>query len=177
MEHLRLSWGVAGVTGNGLVIGTGEDGRPFRAHYTVRCEAAWRVRSLRVTVPGDPNTYLHLHSDGDGNWATDAGTPLPDLTGCVDVDFRATPFTNTLPIRRLELSVGESADIDVAWVDAPSFAVTAERQRYTCLDRTAEGGRYRFESLDGGGFVAELPTDADGLVRDYPGLFRRVPGG
>jgi hypothetical protein len=35
--------------------------------------------------------------------------------------------------------------------------------------------RYRYESLDGSGFSAELAVDADGLVLDYPGLFRRVP--
>jgi len=32
---------------------------------------------------------------------------------------------------------------------------------------------YRFVSLDGG-FSAELPVDQDGLIMDYPGLFRRV---
>jgi len=40
-------------------------------------------------------------------------------------------------------------------------------QRYTCLER----GLYRFEA---GRFEAELPVDADGLVLDYPGLFRRI---
>jgi hypothetical protein len=35
------------------------------------------------------------------------------------------------------------------------------------------GGTYRFVSLDGG-FTADLPVDLDGLVVDYPGLFRRV---
>ena len=33
---------------------------------------------------------------------------------------------------------------------------------------------YLFENLDGSGFSAELPVDEDGLVLDYPDLFRRV---
>jgi uncharacterized protein len=32
---------------------------------------------------------------------------------------------------------------------------------------------YKFESLDGG-FTADLPVDAEGLMLDYPSLFRRV---
>ena len=49
------------------------------------------------------------------------------------------------------------------------------RQRYTCLERDADGGLYRYE--DRGtfrGFTADLPVDADGLVLDYPGIFRRL---
>jgi hypothetical protein len=29
-------------------------------------------------------------------------------------------------------------------------------------------------ALDGDGFRAELPVDEDGIVLDYPGMFRRV---
>lgn len=29
-------------------------------------------------------------------------------------------------------------------------------------------------NLDGSGFTAELPVDEDGIVLDYPDLFRRV---
>ena len=48
-----------------------------------------------------------------------------------------------------------------------------EPQRYTRLETGDGGGLYRFLSLDGG-FTADLPVDLDGLVLDYPGLFRRV---
>ena len=96
----------------------------------------------------------------------------------MDIDFAATPFTNTLPIRRLGLQPGESAEVAVVYIDAPSLEVTPVRQRYTCLASDADGGRYRFEALPYAalpdGFMAELSVDADGLVRDYPPLFRRV---
>ncbi len=47
---------------------------------------------------------------------------------------------------------------------------------WTCLEATSSGGRYRYESLEHGvsRFTAELSADQDGLVLDYPGLFRRV---
>lgn len=174
LEHLRLRHSDAGASGDGWLISTVE-GRPYRFHYIVTCDAQWRVRELRIATPDQPVTPLHLCTDGSGNWTTDAGDPIPALTGCTDVDFRATPFTNTLPIRRLHLEVGASAEIRVVYVDVPDLRVTAVRQRYTCLTQSEEGARYRYESLDGSGFTAELPTDTDGLMIDYPGLFRRVP--
>jgi uncharacterized protein len=61
----------------------------------------------------------------------------------------------------------------VVYVDVPALRVTADPQRYTCLTRGPDGGRSRFESL-GSGFTAGLALDADGLVTDYPTLFRRV---
>jgi uncharacterized protein len=70
---------------------------------------------------------------------------------------------------------GESSEIAVVYVDVPPMRVEASRQRYTCLERRNGGGLYRYE--DRGtfrGFTADLPVDADGLVLDYPGIFRRI---
>ena len=46
-------------------------------------------------------------------------------------------------------------------------------QRYTCLERRPDVARYLYESIESG-FRAELTVDADGLVMEYAGLFRRV---
>ena len=98
------------------------------------------------------------------------------LQGCLDVDISATPFTNTLPIRRLALQPGSTATLIMAYIAAPQMRLRVAQQRYTCLDATSTGGRYRFESLTQGAvsFTAELPVDGDGLVLDYPNLFRRT---
>jgi len=58
----------------------------------------------------------------------------------------------------------------------PDLRLTVTEQRYTCLETTASGERYRFESLEQGvaSFTAELTMDQDGLVLQYPELFRRV---
>jgi hypothetical protein len=106
---------------------------------------------------------------------------VPELEGCVDVDISATPFTNTLPIRRLGLEPGESAELRVAYVDVPELAVGPARQRYEYLEERAGGGLYRFEAPPiealPSGFTAQIPVDVDGLVIDYPGLFRRAWSG
>ena len=95
---------------------------------------------------------------------------LPKLRGAIDVDISATPFTNTLPIRRLSMRLGQSEEILAVYVQVPSLAVSTDRQRYTCLEA---GKRYRYESVDSD-FTRDIEVDEHGLVVNYPGLFRRV---
>lgn len=171
LGHLRLAVRDSGASADGLILGV-TDGRPFRLAYEVRCDAYWRVRSARVGVPGE-SPKVELFSDGEGTWTGPDGRALPYLEGCEYVDLSETPFTNTLPIRRLGLSPGESAKITAAYLDGNGLQPWPEPQCYTCLEKDEGSGLYRFLSLDGG-FTADLPVDADGLVLDYPGLFKRV---
>jgi hypothetical protein len=171
LGHLLLAVRNSGIVADGVVLGM-EEGRPFRLSYEVRCDPYWRVRAARVGVPGEP-PKVELHSDGEGNWAEPDGRAVAYLEGCEYVDISETPFTNTLPVRRLGLAPGESAEITVAYFDGAELQPWPEPQRYTCLEKSSGGALYRFLSLDGG-FTADLPVDADGLVLDYPGLFRRA---
>jgi uncharacterized protein len=174
LEHLRLVQGDDLILADGLIIGVAEeDGRSFRAHYTIQCNPRWHVRELRIDMLDTANRRLDLMSDGAGHWFDGAGEPLPGLVGCFDVDISATPFTNTLPIRRLALPPGAAADINVVFITLPELTVTLGMQRYACLASDNAGARYRFESRSHN-FTAELPVDEHGLVQDYPGLFRRV---
>jgi hypothetical protein len=117
-----------------------------------------------------------LLADGEGRWQRRSGEAVSELEGCIDVDISATPFTNTLPIRRLGLEPGEFEELAVAYIRVPELLVGAERQRYGCLRVQGDGELYRFEALPSG-FTAELPVDTDGLVIDYPGLFRQAWSG
>ena len=171
LEYLRLAVRDSGVVADGVVLGV-SDGHPFRLAYEVRCDAYWRVRAARVGVPGEP-PKVELFSDGEGNWKGSDERPLSYLDGCRYIDVSATPFTNTLPIRRLGLAPGESAEISVAYFDGTELQPWPEPQRYTCLEEDDGSALYRFLSLDGG-FTVDLTVDQDGLVVDYPGLFERA---
>lgn len=70
---------------------------------------------MRVTGLGSDQPTIGLHADGNGHWTTDTVEPQPDLGGCVDIDLTATPLTNTVPIRRLRLQPGASADLLVVY--------------------------------------------------------------
>jgi hypothetical protein len=175
LEHLRLVTRDDSVVASGFVIGL-EAGRPFRIGYEIRCDGRWRVREVRAEAPDLERPVLELLADGQGHWKGGGGEPVPELDGCIDVDISATPFTNTLPIRRLVLEPGESEELAIAYIRVPELLVGPERQRYGCLEARADGGLYRFEALPSG-FTADLPVDSDGLVLDYPGLFRRTWSG
>jgi uncharacterized protein len=172
LEHLSLAVAADGIAAESVLIATAGDGTRFAAGYRIACDAAWRTRRVEVALTG-AGAALALEGDGAGRW-TDAATGrhLPALDGAVDVDLAASPFTNTLPIRRLGLARGASAEIATAYVAFPDLAVTSDPQRYTCLE---PGRLYRYESLDGGGFARDIEVDPDGLVLAYPGLFQRVP--
>jgi len=169
LEHLRRAVRDSVAVADGVVLGVA-DGRPFRLAYEARCDSRWRVRYARVGTLGEP-PKVELVSDGEGNWEGADGRALAYLRGCRYVDIFATPFANTLPIRRL--APGESADIFVAYFDETDLQPWPEPQRYAFLGKDDRGGLYRFLGLDRG-FTADLRVDPDGLVVDYPGLFRRA---
>jgi uncharacterized protein len=167
LEHLVLDQRGGEIVANSAVIGASEE-HPFAVQHTIACDTNWRVRKAIVSEINSGLT-VSLTSDGAGNWFDGSGSGLTHLSGAIDIDISATPFTNTLPIRRLQLSPGESAEILVAYVQVPGLTVSLDRQRYTCLDRRL----YRYESLDSD-FVREIQIDDNGLVTVYPGLFRRT---
>lgn len=171
LEHLVLQSGPQGIVAEASIIGWSAEATAFAMTYRIACGPDWRVRTVEVLLVGVACS-IHIASDGMGTWTTAGGSPLPALDGAIDVDIMATPFTNTLPIRRLDLADGQSADIDVAYVSVPDLTLSLARQRYTCLNA---GALYRFESLESG-FSRDIRIDRDGLVTEYPGLFRRIAG-
>ena len=172
LETLHLRRRKNGATADGVVLHQ-EPHSAFRLRYRLETDAAEHTRHLSVELLASEPRRLVLAGDGRGHWKDERGRSLGALDGCLDVDLAATPYTNTLPIRRLALEPGESATLPVIHVDVPSLEVRPVEQRYTCLARTDGGARWRYESLDNG-FTVELEVDGYGLVKEYPGLFRRV---
>ena len=168
LEHLVLREGPDGIAGEAAILAT-IDGEEFAARYRILCDKSWRVRKAEISQIGGDGVR-ELASDGAGNWVNGSGAPMPQLAGAIDVDISITPFTNTLPIRRLRLETGQAEDILAVYLQLPGLSVTTDRQRYTCLELNR---RYRYESLDSD-FTREIEVDAHGLVVTYPGLFRRV---
>jgi uncharacterized protein len=135
--------------------------------YSIDLDELGRVRAVHVERT-DGRT-LDLVADGSGIWTDGGGAPHPNLNSCIDVDFSATPFTNSLPIWRSNLIVGQPQRFVMAWIDADDLSVFSDAQIYTRLD----DGHFRYQSADGG-FERVIEIDTEGLVVDYPGLFARV---
>ena len=157
LEHVHVRFGPGGWRAAGIAVAV-IDGEPTHVVYELATDSAGAVRRLELRGPAGS---ISLLGDGHGHW-----TDRPDLDGCLDVDIAITPLTNTLPIRRLNLTVGESADIDVVYVQVPELVVERAVQSYA---RTTTG--YRYAS---GSFTADLDVDEDGLVTAYSDLWRRA---
>jgi hypothetical protein len=144
---------------------SGQVGRE-RVQYVVRLSASWQVRQfLLFRDLEDPD--LWLATSGSARWGEMNGAHRIELDGCYDIDLACTPFTNSLPIRRLPLHVGDSAELPVVTVDVETLDVRAATHRYLRID----SHRWAFEHA---GLSVEFDVDQYGLLLDYPGKFRRL---
>jgi uncharacterized protein len=139
--------------------------------YVIECDRHWRTRLANVTGQGAGRPIrFEFAADGDGHWTLN-GEPLPLVERALDIDLAFTPATNLLPIRRLDLAVGERADVRTAWLRFPELRVEALEQSYQ-----REAPRiFRYDALvDGERFQARLDTDELGRVLLYEGLWEAV---
>ena len=167
LEHLVLG----DCEADSVVLAFNDDGAPFRLAYRLVWDDLWRLRGAdMVVLSGGKTRSLHLRTNGEGHWSHADGDPLPELEGCMDIDIWPTPFTNSFPLRRSPLRVGQRREFRMAWIQAPDLAFKAQPQAYSRLEERL----YLFENLDGSGFQAKLPVDEDCLVLDYPELFERI---
>jgi uncharacterized protein len=171
VEHSGDGWRLTGA------LEAEEAGVDAQLHYVIDCDERWRTRAALIEgTASDRPIRVALVADGAGAWSRD-GESLPALAGALDVDLGFTPATNTLPIRRLELAVGDTRPVRSAWLRFPELRLESLEQSYT---REAERVfRYR-AMVDGEPFVARLDTDAFGRVLRYEGLWEAesaVPGG
>jgi uncharacterized protein len=168
IEHLAFDARADGFHVESAVVGQ-RYGKRYGLYYSVRCDPQWRATHAFLKVMGGGE--LTLRGDGEGHWHDGHGLILSAIEGCIDIDIAATPFTNTLPIRRLKLARGERQPIAVAYISTPDLQVKRVEQAYTCIEPDVE---YRYEGIFRN-FAANLKIDEDGLVIDYPTLFSRLP--
>ena len=151
---------------SGIVLVT-HDGKPCRLEYGIECDATWRTRIAQVRGHvGTRPVSVDLFRSDHGSWAVN-GAVVPAVHGCIDVDLGFSPSTNLLPIRRLNLRIGEQAAVRAAWVRFPELTVEVLEQTYARLSEET----YAYESA-GGTFRRELTVNDTGFVVEYPGLWR-----
>ena len=170
IEHLKLRMD-NNIQADGLAVGVLED-VPYRIRYEIVCDNGWTVQRATVEDLLKDET-LTLIKGADGSWTDEHRKSLEHLKGCTEVDIRITPFTNSLPINRLGLALHESREITVAYFHVPGLTVSKLDQKYTFLSSEKGLRTYKYESLDSG-FTADIQVNPDGLVTDYPGIFKMI---
>jgi hypothetical protein len=149
------------------------DGQSIAVDYAISTDQAWQTQrvSVAMSTEGPQSRQQCVFArDRKGLWTAQGEDcpPLDAIQGLHDIDIQITPASNSLPINRLGLAIGEAADVTAVWVRIPEFVVEPLPQRYTRVaDRT-----YAYES-GGGEFTATLDIDELGLVTTYdPGWTR-----
>lgn len=144
------------------------EGKIYLVDYQIKTNANWET--IFVAVESRINSHIRhwqFEGDGQGNWRKN-GKVVGQYGGCVDIDIPLTPFTNTLPINRLKLAVGETQSIKVIYLDLLTDQFRPVQQQYTRLKEEV----YHYENVPND-FEADITVDAKGLVIDYPQLFTR----
>jgi uncharacterized protein len=150
-----------------------EAGEAWGIRYALTLDSNWATRFAHIVGRSALGEHeLRLECDGAGTWRVD-GKPIAQLSGCLDVDLEASACTNALPVNRLRLEVGQTADAPAAYVRARDLRVERLEQSYARLSDAGERSRYKYgaPSFD---FRAVLLYDQFGLVLDYPGIAVRT---
>jgi uncharacterized protein len=141
-------------------------GEAAQLTYEVLCDARWVTRhSIVEGWIGSRSVLFRIARTPDGHWILN-NTLVPGLEACFDLDLAFTPATNLLQLRRLALSVGQSAAVPVAWLDVATGDFERLEQRYERRD--AESYWYLASRF---GYAALLEVAETGFVRRYPALW------
>lgn len=166
LEYAEIELNPMRLQGEIVVV---EDGIPFAVSYRVECDSpGTTVRTLVRCKRRKGHTELALLRSAEGRWTMN-GAPQSQLEGVSDIDLSVTPSTNTPPLRRLSLSVGQYAEVTAAWLRFPNLDIVPLRQTY----RRVSPEKYVYEAKDLN-FSAEIECDEDSIVRTYAGLWTRA---
>ncbi|MGZ4890548.1 MAG: putative glycolipid-binding domain-containing protein [Candidatus Angelobacter sp.] len=139
------------------------------AKYEIVCDRSFRTRRANVSVRDAAGERTLQIATESGRWYEN-GRENQTVKGAVDIDLGWSPSTNTLPIRRLGLKIGDaSGEFIAAWVRFPELTLQPLPQEYLRL----AARHYRYSSRSGA-FVVNLLVDDDDLMLDYEGFWQRL---
>jgi hypothetical protein len=172
IEYFSLEHCLINQSGNGVDVHSAIVGEYnhviYRIDYFIQTDRDWNTVSFSINSRlNDTVRQIQFTGDTNGNWISAIGSE-GSFAGCVDVDIPVTPFTNTLPIRRLKLAPGQSQEIKVVYLDMLEQSIRPVTQKYTRVSAR----EYRYENVPND-FEAKITVDDEDFVVDYPGLFAR----
>jgi hypothetical protein len=150
-----------------------EGGRSWAVRFLIALDEHWVTRSATVWGRStDGERVVSLACDGSTRWQVD-GSERPELDGCLDVDLESSACTNTIPVHRMRLGIGEFRQAPAVYVRALDLGVERLEQSYLRSDDEGPRQCYDYRS-PGFDFRCRLVVDEAGLVVDYPGIATRV---
>ncbi len=139
------------------------------AKYEIACDRSFRTKRASISILDSSGERSLKIEARNGRWLEN-GRENPAVNGAIDIDLGWSPSTNTLPIKRLKLEIGQSSgEFVAAWVRFPELTLQPLPQEYLRL----ADHQYRYSSRSGA-FIANLLVDDNDLVLDYEAFWSRV---
>lgn len=155
---------------DGVVISgasTGVEGdAPWWFRYRIELAPDWRTRRCDVDTV---ERRISIVRAADG-WIVD-GRRRPELDDCVDVDLEGSLVTNTLPVHRLDLPVGEAQPTPACYLRTSGEVERLDQSYRRTTAAPAPSVEYESTAF---GYRDVLRFGRDGLVVDSPGLGSRI---
>ncbi|MFC4557279.1 putative glycolipid-binding domain-containing protein [Virgibacillus kekensis] len=168
-EYLKVGRTTEKLFAKGTVIYVDEPkANAHNVNYNIELDEHWLTRKLSIMV--DHISSLELHSDGEGNWFNTDGYLIDRLKGALDIDISATPFSNSLPINRINWNINQVEHFHMVYISVPSLETKKVPQSYQYIHKEGEFRYFNYQCYD---YETIICVDSDGLVVDYPNTFSR----
>lgn len=164
IENCILTKTVDGNEITSTIIGDYEN-KIYKIEYYIKTNKNWETTFVTLRTQFDNSNELLTLEKKEGKWLLN-DTPNDELKNVFDIDISLSPFTNTLPINRLQLKDNERQIIEVVYFDILEKEIKPVKQIYTRLATD----QYIYENYDKS-FKADIKIDEHGLVVEYPKLF------
>lgn len=165
IEHCLIEENQDGNLISSTIIGTYQK-QIYKVDYCIQTDKYWNTLSVKLKADIDLALWdIELQKHGY-NWMLNDKL-IAALDGVADVDISLTPFTNTLPIKRIAFKEQNPAIIEVVYFDVLGHNILPVKQIYTQVS----SDEYIYQNL-ATSFSAHITTDPQGLVKSYPKLFK-----
>lgn len=153
---------------HGIAVGRTDRGIPFAMEYDFVLTEDWNIKEVSIKSLLDERIIEIVHK-GD-QWYDCEGRHLAGFEGVELVDISISPFTNTLPIKRLRFEGKKPQKVDIIYFDENRFSLSRLQQIYSQVDERT----YRYQDIVLPDFVSDITVDDEGLVVDFPKMFKRI---
>lgn len=145
-----------------------EEGSPIKVDYKIELNS-WFTKTVKIEISNSEKS-LYLETNANHQWFDQDGNERPELSGALDIDISCTPFTNTLPIKRMQWIIGQPQICQMVYIKVPELTLKKVEQIYTLIKDEKDYQVFDYKSPS---YHAVIQVDKEGLVMDYPGLFIR----
>ena len=152
---------------NSSIIGYYQD-KIYNVSYYIKTSSQWETYFLELEYRINNEEHTIKLEKINDDWLFNK-EKKETFKHCIDIDISITPFTNTLPINRLQLRKGEQSKINVIYINIFEHHVKPVHQSYQCI----AAGKFLYKNIPND-FEAEIEVDEAGFVINYPSLFKRT---